>query len=81
MVGSFAALGVHSPDDFETKGIVMNQERQCPDSCEAFAGISGDRGIRTPGGTGENCSSSHTPHLAPRSRQQDAMTGGQHGRP
>ncbi len=81
MLGRFAALGVDSLDGQKTTDIVMNQKRQCPDSWKAFGGVSGNRGIRTPGGTGENCSSSHTPHIAPRSRQQDASTGGQHGRP
>ncbi len=80
MLGSFTALGVDSLDGQKTTDIVMIQERQCPDSWEAFAGQSGDRGIRTLRGTGEKCSSSYAPSLAPRSRQQDASIGGQHGR-
>ncbi len=79
MLGSFAALGVDSPG--ATKDIVMIQTTQCPDSCNALAGISGDRGIRVLRGNGEKCSSSYTRSLAPRSRQiADASIGGQHGR-
>ncbi len=81
MFGRFTALGVDSLDSLKTTDIVMNQKRQCPDSWEAFAGQSGDRGIRILRGTGEKCSSSYTQSLAPRSRQTvDASIGGQHGR-
>ncbi len=81
MLGRFAALGVDSLDGLETKGIAMIQATQCPDSCEAFARHSGDRGTET-GEVRGQYNRCYTPHLAPRSRQTaDASIGGQHGRP
>ncbi len=79
MLGRFTALGVDSPDDFETKGIVMNQTTQCPDSWNSFGRQSGDRGTET-GEVRGQYNRCYTTHLAPRSRQTDASIGGQHGR-